>query len=146
MTYPKMLWLILIELYRGHLKIILKSLRSHDLWSYAFQTSGWPGIAYGFLSAFFKKNIFKYDAYSWITLRNILIFKFYLQNRKMNIRHEGLTSTERDLSGGSPQGGLLSLILFCLYTNFSGILDKNNPGEGTPLKTTILINVKLPQC
>ena len=49
----------------------------------------------------------------------------------MNIRHEGLISTERNLPGGSPQGGLLSLILFCLYTNFSGIVTSQNFDELT---------------
>ena len=40
----------------------------------------------------------------------------------MVVRHCGAFSSEKDLNGGGPQGSLLIVILFCLYTNESGIL------------------------
>ena len=56
-----------------------------------------------------------------------IIFLF-LSNRKMIVRHNGVFSEEKDLNGGGPQGSLLIVILFCLYTNESGILrPSHNP-------------------
>ena len=45
-----------------------------------------------------------------------IIFSF-LSNRKMIVRHCGALSDEQNLNGGGPQGSLLIVILFCLYTN-----------------------------
>ena len=39
----------------------------------------------------------------------------------MKVKYGDTLSKEQDLPGGSPQGGLLSVILFCLYTLGSGM-------------------------
>ena len=44
----------------------------------------------------------------------------YLSNRKMCVRYQGETSAEKDIPGGGPQGGLLTVILFDLQVNLAG--------------------------
>ena len=51
----------------------------------------------------------------------LLLILSYLTNRRMRVRYGGVLSKEQNLPGGSPQGGLLSVILFCLYTLGSGM-------------------------
>ena len=51
----------------------------------------------------------------------LLLILSYLTNRKMRVKYKNVFSNEQNLPGGSPQGGLLSVILFCLYTLGSGM-------------------------
>ena len=51
----------------------------------------------------------------------LLLILSYLTNRRMRVKYEEVLSSEQSLPGGSPQGGLLSVILFCLYTLGSGM-------------------------
>ena len=51
----------------------------------------------------------------------LLIILSYLTNRRMRVKYGGVLSKEKNLPGGSPQGGLLSVILFCLYTLGTGM-------------------------
>ena len=44
----------------------------------------------------------------------------YLSDRKMCVRFNGAESSEQDIPGGGPQGGLLTVILFDLQVNFAG--------------------------
>ena len=46
----------------------------------------------------------------------LLLIISYLKNRRMRVKYNNVYSNEQNLPGGSPQGGLLSVILFCLYT------------------------------
>ena len=41
----------------------------------------------------------------------------YLENRKMHIRFRGVTSKERVMPGGAPQGTLLGVIYYLIYIN-----------------------------
>ena len=64
----------------------------------------------------------------------ILIIISYLTKRKMRVRYNGVYSSERDLPGGSPQGRLLSIIIFCLYTagcgmKMSDLIKESKPEE-----------------
>ena len=54
-----------------------------------------------------------------IYLLKILIS--YMTGRVMKVRHNGAWSREHKLPGGSPQGGLLSIIIFCIYTTACGM-------------------------
>jgi len=45
----------------------------------------------------------------------------YMSNKRMRVRHNGEFSDEQPLPGGSPQGGLLSIIIFCIYTSGCGM-------------------------
>ena len=51
----------------------------------------------------------------------LLLIISYLCERKMKVKYNGEYSDEQSLPGGSPQGGLLSIILFCLYTAGCGM-------------------------
>ena len=51
----------------------------------------------------------------------LLLILSYLTHRRMKVKYGDILSKEQDLPGGSPQGGLLSVILFCLYTLGSGM-------------------------
>ena len=51
----------------------------------------------------------------------LLLILSYLTHRRMRVKYGDTLSEEQDLPGGSPQGGLLSVILFCLYTLGSGM-------------------------
>ena len=51
----------------------------------------------------------------------LLLILSYLTHRRMKVKYGDTLSKEQDLPGGSPQGGLLSVILFCLYTIGSGM-------------------------
>ena len=51
----------------------------------------------------------------------IKIIMSYLTNRRMRVRHNGAMSNEHSLPGGAPQGGLLSIIIFCIYTSGCGM-------------------------
>jgi hypothetical protein len=44
----------------------------------------------------------------------------YLSQRKMCVRYNGAESSEQDIPGGGPQGGLLTVILFDLQANLAG--------------------------
>ena len=44
----------------------------------------------------------------------------------MRVKHNGKMSTEYSLPGGAPQGGLLSIIIFCIYTSGCGMPVENN--------------------
>ena len=44
----------------------------------------------------------------------------YLSCRKMCVRYNGAVSTEQDIPGGGPQGGLLTVLLFDLQVNQAG--------------------------
>ena len=44
----------------------------------------------------------------------------YLSDRKMCVRFNGAVSTEQDIPGGGPQGGLLTVLLFDLQVNLAG--------------------------
>ena len=44
----------------------------------------------------------------------------YLSNRKMCVRYNGATSKYKDIPGGGPQGGLLTVIFFDLQVNRAG--------------------------
>ena len=44
----------------------------------------------------------------------------YLSNRRMCVRYNGATSSDQDIPGGGPQGGLLTVILFDLQVNLAG--------------------------
>jgi hypothetical protein len=56
----------------------------------------------------------------------------YLSQRKMCVRYNGAESTEQDIPGGGPQGGLLTVIFFDLQVNLTGapcpILSQIPPG------------------
>ena len=49
--------------------------------------------------------------------RRILWIVEFLVNRSQTVRHQAVFSSSRSISTGSPQGALLSPILFTLYTN-----------------------------
>ena len=51
----------------------------------------------------------------------LLLILSYLTHRRMKVKYGDTLSKEQNLPGGSPQGGLLSVILFCLYTLGSGM-------------------------
>ncbi len=51
----------------------------------------------------------------------LLLILSYLTDRKMRVKYNDTFSIKQNLPGGSPQGGLLSVILFCLYTLGSGM-------------------------
>ena len=44
----------------------------------------------------------------------------FLTNRKMVVRYKGAMSGLKDLPGGGPQGGLLTVLLFNLQVNLAG--------------------------
>ena len=44
----------------------------------------------------------------------------YLSHRKMCVRYNGAVSSEQDIPGGGPQGGLLTVIFFNLQVNHAG--------------------------
>ena len=44
----------------------------------------------------------------------------YLSQRKMCVRYNGAESSEQDIPGGGPQGGLLTVIFFDLQVNLAG--------------------------
>jgi hypothetical protein len=48
------------------------------------------------------------------------LFISYLSQRKMCVRYNGAESSEQDIPGGGPQGGLLTVILFGLQVNLAG--------------------------
>ena len=56
-----------------------------------------------------------------VPLYLILIIISYLSGRVMRVRYRGEYSDEKDLPGGAPQGGLLSIIIFCVYTVGNGM-------------------------
>ena len=56
-----------------------------------------------------------------VPLYLILIIISYLSERVMRVRYRGEYSDEKDLPGGAPQGGLLSIIIFCVYTVGNGM-------------------------
>ena len=56
----------------------------------------------------------------------IRIIMSYLSNRRMRVKHNGEMSIEYSLPGGAPQGGLLSIIIFCIYTSGCGMPVENN--------------------
>ena len=69
-----------------------------------------------------------------VPLYLILIIISYLSGRVMRVRYRGEYSDEKDLPGGAPQGGLLSIIIFCVYTvgngmKLSDLLRNTSPEE-----------------
>ena len=56
-----------------------------------------------------------------IPLYLVLIIISYLTKRMMRVRYNGQYSKLKELPGGAPQGGLLSIIIFCLYTAGNGM-------------------------
>ena len=44
----------------------------------------------------------------------------YLSERKMCVRYNGAESSEQNIPGGGPQGGLLTVIFFDLQVNLAG--------------------------
>ena len=75
--------------------------------------------------------LFQLEVPAWL-LR--IIFS-YLKGRKMQLRHRGKLSSIHDLPGGLPQGALLSVLLFIIYTNFSGLPCEYDASE--PNNTTV---------
>jgi hypothetical protein len=63
-------------------------------------------------------------------LLNLIIS--YMTNRRMRVKYNGTMSDEQPLSGGSPQGSLLSVIVFCIYTSGCGMKLENQIKEATP--------------
>ena len=62
----------------------------------------------------------------------ILMIISYLTKRKMRVRYNGVYSSEQDLPGGSPQGGLLSIVIFCIYTAGCGMKMSELIKQSTP--------------
>jgi hypothetical protein len=63
-------------------------------------------------------------------LLNIIIS--YMTNRRMKVKYNQTMSDEQPLPGGSPQGSLLSVIIFCIYTSGCGMKLKNQVKEASP--------------
>lgn len=59
----------------------------------------------------YKMHIMKFD-------RNIIcLVKNYLSNRSFSVKINNQMSTERKIVAGAPQGGILSAVIYLLYTN-----------------------------
>ena len=56
----------------------------------------------------------------------------YMSNRRMRVRYNGVLSDEQSLPGGSPQGGLLSIVIFCIYTSGCGMSMEGGTWRATP--------------
>jgi hypothetical protein len=63
-------------------------------------------------------------------LLNLIIS--YMTNRRMKVKYNETMSDEQPLPGGSPQGSLLSVIIFCIYTSGCGMKLENQIKEATP--------------